>query len=268
MCLIIFSYQPDSNTPLLVAANRDEFFARPTDQAHFWKDEAKEGQILAGKDLQAGGTWLGVSSSLRFAAVTNIRDPSQTHPRPMSRGKLTKGFLQGNESAEQYSHTLADSFDQYAGYNLLLSDGESFFYVNNQQNEVRAVEPGVHGLSNGLLDAPWPKIEKGKSILQELLGSKQEIRTDQLIAMMNDRERAEHQDLPNTGVPLELEILLSSAFIENSRRGYGTLCSTALIQKRDGSLRFAEQNYDSTGNRAKHHFYQFNSLLAETGSAV
>ena len=256
MCLIIFSYQPNSSTPLVVAANRDEFFARPTAQADIWTDKSTEERVLAGRDLQAGGTWLGVTQSMRFAAVTNIRDPSQAEQRPLSRGELTRGFLQGQESAEQYSYSLADSFDQYAGYNLLLSDGDSFFYINNQQKEISSVEAGVHRLSNGLLDSPWPKIAKGKSALQALIDSDENIRTDHLIAMMNDREQAEEKNLPDTGVSRDLEKRLSSAFIVNTDRHYGTLCSTAVIFNKNGSMCFAEQNYDSFGNRDQHHFYQ------------
>ncbi len=263
MCLIIFSYQPDSSTPLIVAANRDELFGRPTAQAHIWEDEGSEELILAGRDLQAGGTWLGVTLSKRFAAVTNIRDPLQTEQRPLSRGDLSRRFLQGQESAEQFSHSLADSFDQYAGYNLLLSDGLSFYYINNQQKEIRSVEAGVHGLSNGSLDSPWPKIAKGKSALQNLINSGDKIHTDKLIAMMNDREQAEDDQLPDTGVSRDLEKRLSSAFIVNPERHYGTLCSTALIMGKNGDILFAEQNYDSAGSRDRHHFFQIDSSIPD-----
>lgn len=255
MCLIIIAYQADPRYPLVVAANRDEFFTRASAQADFWADEISTQQVLAGRDLVAGGTWLGISRSGRFAAVTNIRDPSQTQPKPRSRGELTKNFLLGEETAQQYSDTLKSSFAEFAGYNLLIGDRSSLIYVNNQEENVCEVEPGIHGLSNGLLNSSWPKVSQGKQKLESLLNRKQTLRTDELITMMSDREQARDTDLPDTGVPIELERKLSSAFIQNSERHYGTLCSSAIIFDEPGEIRFSEQNYDESGEKTESHFY-------------
>ncbi len=256
MCLIIFAYQESPLFPLVVAANRDELFTRPTTQANFWQDEETAQQILAGRDLQAGGTWLGVTRDGRFAAVTNIRDPSQTEPRPRSRGDLTRQFLAGTQSPKQYCGALAGNFDLFAGYNLLVGDTTSLFYVNNQEEKVWELEAGIYGLSNGLLNSSWPKVNQGRENLRTLMKSPEELDTDALITMMGDRTQARDDDLPNTGIDIEIERKLSSAFILNPERQYGTLCSTAIILEKSGELRFSEQNFDSLGNKTEGHFYQ------------
>lgn len=257
MCLIIFAHQAHPSYSLVLAANRDELFARPTQQAGFWTDAKHASEILSGRDLQAGGTWLGLSKSGRFAAVTNIRDPMQTEKRPRSRGELTRNFLSSTASAEDYSSSLAKTFGQFAGYNLLVGDGETLWYVNNFEKIIRPLEPGYYGLSNGVLNSPWPKISKGKLALEQLVKSDTQLDTDGLINIMNNRERALDTELPDTGIPIETERTLSSMFIENPERQYGTLCSTAVIAHRDGTTRFSEQNYDSLAGRTQRHFYEF-----------
>jgi len=258
MCLILFAHQCHPKYPLVVAANRDEFFRRPTAQAHWW-DRNSEIAVLAGKDLELGGTWMGISRSGRFAAVTNIRDPSQTSAKPKSRGLLCADYLFGCLPPQDYLATLATSLQDFAGFNLLLGDGDNLYYLNNganQDNAVRSLPPGVFGLSNGLLDAPWPKVTKGKQGLQQLL-TKPTLDTDSLITLMADRNQANDGELPDTGVPLELERTLSAAFISNAQRLYGTRCSTALLMHADKQIRFSEQNYDSAGQAEQRHFYQF-----------
>jgi len=255
MCLILFAYQTDPRLPLVVAANRDELFARPTTQAALWVDEASGAQLLSGRDQLAGGTWLGITEGGRFAAVTNIRDPSQTERRPRSRGELTCRFLASSVSAESYATNLSQSYDQYAGYNLLVGDGEALYYVNNQQRKVWSLEPGIYGLSNGLLNTAWPKVETGKERLTALLTTPEQLSTDALLAMMGDRAPASDVDLPDTGIGIEIERKLSSAFILNPERDYGTLCSTAVICDAGGGTRFAEQNFDSLGNKTQGHAF-------------
>ena len=261
MCIIIFAYQADSRYSLVVAANRDEFFSRPTRDADFWTDNDAHHPVLAGKDLVAGGTWLGLTTSGRFAAVTNIRDPSQAEQKPISRGELTLNFLAGAETPAAYCQSLSSHFNQYAGYNLLIGDGNEMFYVNNLEAKLRQLEPGIYGLSNGQLNSPWPKIEHGRQQLKLLLDCDAELATDQLISMMGNRTRAKDADLPDTGIPIELERRLSSAFIQNPERQYGTRCSTAIIlgshEQKENMCRFSEQNYDESGHRTSAHFYQF-----------
>jgi len=258
MCLIIFAHQAEQRYPLILAANRDEFFARPTQQAAFWQaDGQSESQILAGKDLTAGGTWLGVSKSGRFSAVTNVRDPSQVEQDEISRGRLTLDFLTGTMSAAKYADGLSKDFGKYAGFNLLLGDGTDMFYVNNLESIVNKLEPGVYGLSNGLLNSDWPKVDRGRTELQQLIQDPDALSTDKLIAMMQHRDISNDDSLPSTGVSLELERVLSSTFIMNSDRGYGTLCSSAIISSNTGEVRFSEQNYDASGAETDRHFYQF-----------
>jgi len=257
VCLIIFAHKADSRFPLVLAANRDEFFTRPTQQAAFWETDNSSSGILAGKDLLAGGTWLGLSDSGRFSAVTNIRDPSQAEQAPLSRGELPLKFLQGEISANDYAQALTERFSQYAGFNLLLSDGKDMFYVNNLENLVSKLEPGIYGLSNGLLNSDWPKVNRGRDGLRQLLDKEPSLSTDQLINMMDHRELSADEDLPSTGVSLEIERALSSTFIMNTNRGYGTLCSTAIIASENGEIRFCEQNYDADGKATARHYYQF-----------
>lgn len=255
MCLIIFAYRADPRLPLVVAANRDEFFTRPTAQADFWQTDSGP-RILAGKDLQAGGTWLGITASGRFAAVTNIRDPSQSEPRPRSRGELTTGFLTSKLPATEYCAALADSFADYAGYNLLLGDGEQLVYVNNVERTSQVLAPGIHGLSNGRLNSNWPKVSRGRERLAELLASDSAPSTDALLAMMSDSRPAAAAELPDTGVPRELEQTLSAMFIRNPERQYGTRCSTALLAAADGGMRFSEANFDSAARAVGKHYFE------------
>lgn len=257
MCLIIFAHQAVPGYPLVVAANRDEFFPRPTQHADFWSDTASEAQLLAGRDLQAGGSWLGVSRGGKFAAVTNIRDPSQLEEKPRSRGELPVEFLQGALTPEQYCATLTETFDQYAGYNLLVGDQTDMYYVNNFEGVVQKLAPGTYGVSNGLLNSAWPKVTEGRNRMQELLASPDVLRTEELIAMMGDRRQAKDAELPETGMSLEMERQLSSAFIHNTDREYGTRCSTAIIAESDGRTRFNEQNFNADGLPTSNHFFEF-----------
>lgn len=257
MCLIIFAYQALPEMPLVVAANRDELFTRPSRQANFWPAPHAEIDILSGRDLKAGGTWLGVTRQGRFAAVTNIRDPLQKEAKPKSRGELTVKFLIGSMNAKDYCNLLKPDFDEYAGFNLLVGDGNSLWYANNFENLCHALTPGVYGLSNGILNSPWPKILNGKSQLAQLLADPTNLSTDNLIQMMQDSTQAADDLLPNTGVPLDLERSLSPAFISNPQRHYGTLCSTAVMLTTTGPNYFSEQNYSESGAFSERHFYQF-----------
>ncbi len=265
MCLIIFAYRADPRFPLVVAANRDEFFTRPTAQADFWQT-ASGSRILAGKDLQAGGTWLGITPSGRFAAVTNIRDPSQAEAKPRSRGELTSSFLGDRIAATEFCAGLSDSFADYAGYNLLVGDGEQLVYVNNVERTTQVLAPGIHGLSNGRLNCDWPKVTQGRERLAALLASATAPGTDDLLKMMRDPRPAADDQLPDTGVPRDLEKSLSAAFIRNPERQYGTRCSTALLVAADGAMRFSEANFDSDARPIGRHFFELPAVMAGTAS--
>lgn len=221
MCLIIFAHQMAPRYPLLVAANRDEFHARPTARSTFWVDYPG---LLAGKDLEAGGSWMGITRSGRFAAVTNYRDPSRTAPAPRSRGRLTLEFLAGTLSPQRYLEQIAATAHEYAGFNLLLGDLEDLWYFSNSCPGPRLLEPGIYGLSNARLDTPWPKVETGKQFLGTTLN--QRIDHDGLAAAVSDRRLATLAELGRQGLDGDMDQLLSPQFIVNEI--YGTRATTTL----------------------------------------
>lgn len=257
MCLIFISFQNHPQTPLAVAANRDEFFARESLQAHRW-----DNGTLAGRDGRAGGTWLGLrptGTGIRFAAITNRR-AAAAPASPRSRGELTTDFLAGSQSAEDYAAEVGRRAGDYAGFNLLVSDGQTLCYVGSEAKKPQQLPPGCYGLSNGVLDEPWPKLRDGKARFTELLRSQPQLKTDVLIALMDERTPYEDSQLPSTGLPRDIERRLSSAFIVNKPADdvladYGTLCSTALIVDSQGGLRFHERNFTRDGGVSRSHFF-------------
>ena len=263
MCLIIFAYQAEPRYPLVVAANRDEFYARPTAEADFWESPSSlplRSQVLAGRDLQAGGTWLGIAPEGRFAAVTNIFDPSRDKQKVRSRGDLPKGFLIGSLSPEEYFESIHTEFDQFAGFNLLLGDSKALYYANNIEGVISQLEPGIYGLSNGLLNDNQPRVERGEKKLKSLLDPDHKLDTDLLIRMMADKEVATDQELSSKPVTFKLEGQLSSTFIVDQEQRYGTRCSTAVIRNEMGNVRFCEQNYDSSGKPTGCNFFELRAM--------
>ena len=250
MCLILVAWRVHADYPLVVAANRDEFFARPTAPAAFWKDAP---QLLAGRDLEAGGTWMGVTCKGRFAALTNFRDPAQNRSGAPSRGGLVADFLTGDETPQTYLERIATHGSQCNGYNLLVSEGETLWWSSNMGGESRPLQAGVYGVSNHLLDTPWPKVGAGKTALAQALDR---LPDDQaLFALLQDDGIHPDEDLPQTGVPLDWERLLSSAFVKSPE--YGTRGSTVLSIERDGWTSFDEQTWlpgAQPGERLRYRF--------------
>jgi uncharacterized protein with NRDE domain len=238
MCLIVFAWRPGHALPLIVAANRDEFYARPTQALAAWEDAPG---VHAGRDLEAGGTWLGVGPQGRFAALTNIRDPGQPLG-PRSRGELVAGFLQGELGVESYLDHVASRSALYSGFNLLVGDGRQLGYLNGREATPRLLQAGVYGLSNAGLDTPWPKLVKAREGLAGLLGSADPQR---LLALLADAEPAADSELPETGVGLVTEKLLSSVFIAS--QNYGTRASTVLIVDDQGKRRLVERSFGPFG---------------------
>ena len=238
MCLIVFAWRPEHPQPLIVAANRDEFYARPSLALAHWEDRPG---IYAGRDLKAGGTWLGISSSGRFAALTNIRDLTLPQGGP-SRGELVADFLHGQHTAEQYLHDLRARAADYAGFNLLLGDSRQLWHFNQQRGVARQLPEGVYGLSNADLDSPWPKLLRAKAALAANLAQPQ---SAALLDLLQDPLTAADTELPDTGVPLPVERLLSSVFIASP--SYGTCASTALIVQADGVCQLAERRFGPDG---------------------
>lgn len=237
MCLIVVGWLTHPDYPLVVAANRDEFYARPTAKAARWPNAP---QVFGGIDLEAGGTWLGISESGRFAAITNVREPNMAKGS-ISRGVLTRDFLLTDGSAQTYVEQLDGS--DYAGFNLLLGDGKSLIYCSNRGGKTRVLAPGIYGLSNHLLDSPWPKLIKAREDFSEAL--KQLPDEAAFFALLADQAIVSDDLLPQTGVPLEWERLLSAVFVKSEN--YGTRASTLLWQRADGAVKLHEQRFGSNG---------------------
>lgn len=240
MCLILFAYESHPDYRLILAANRDEFYERPTTPAAFWEDSP---DTLAGRDLRSGGTWMGVTRQGRVAAVTNFRDPTGQNPNSPSRGWLVRDFLQGRRIPGEYLENLASHAAEYNGFNLLVADSASMGYYSNRMQHPRLLAPGVYGLSNALLDVPWPKVVRGKAALAGLLEPGSDLSPQSLFQLLADREIAGDETLPNTGIPREMERVLSPVFIASP--GYGTRSSTVLLLDREGNVTFIERTFAS-----------------------
>jgi uncharacterized protein with NRDE domain len=245
MCLVLIALDSHPDYPLIVAANRDEFYDRPTAPAAFWADAPS---VLAGRDLQAGGTWLGVDRRGRFAAVTNYRQGQRERPAPRSRGRLVSDFLTTGASAREHIERAQSDAALYNGFNLLASDGGRLFYYSNREGRVRALAPGVYGLSNHLLDTPWPKVASTKTAFDALLNGGASDLTADLFALLSDRNRPADDLLPSTGIGREWERLLSSAFIASD--DYGTRSSTVVLVGREGHIVFVERTFGPGGTPA------------------
>lgn len=240
MCLIVFAWRPAHRQPLIVAANRDEFYARPTSPLTEWLDAPG---VFAGRDLEAGGTWLGIGNNGRFAALTNIRDPDYPLGR-RSRGELVARFLQGEQPIEDYLAEVAGRAREYGGFNLLVGTVHALFYLNGIDPKPQRLEAGIYGLSNAGLDTPWPKLLKAKAALLAVLDDAQ---PQTLLRLLRDPEVAPVAELPNTGVGLATETLLSSVFIASPT--YGTRASSALIVNADGSRQLVEHSFGPYGGQ-------------------
>lgn len=239
MCLVVFGLHAHPRYPLVVAANRDEFVARPSEPAAFW--QGYDG-LLAGRDLVAGGTWMGVTRSGRFAALTNVRDPLAFEASAPSRGDLVVRFLAGAEEPVAHMRRLAAEGSRRNGFNLLAAANGRLAWFSNAGGEPREVEAGVHAMSNALLDTPWPKVRRSASGLARILGRQDELDPEELFALLADREPAPDGELPDTGVGLATEQILSSPFI--AAPGYGTRGSTLLLVTPAGRATFLERGFD------------------------
>jgi uncharacterized protein with NRDE domain len=234
MCLILLAQGAHPDYPLVVAANRDEYYQRPTAKAAFWQDHP---HILAGRDLECMGTWLGITRSGRFAALTNFRDPRERKTDAPSRGRLVSDFLVSEQEPREYLEKVAEIAPRYNGFNLLAGDIDGVFYFSSRLASVQKLSPGVHGLSNHLLDTPWPKVVRGKQRLQAVLADAPG--AEALLDLLHDREPAAEGELPDTGIGAELERVLSPALIVSPQ--YGTRASTAVLFGRDGGVSFSER---------------------------
>lgn len=252
MCLAVLAIAARPGLPLLVAANRDEFYERPARAAGFWPENSS---VLGGRDLSGGGTWFGLDRSGRYALLTNYRDPREKKPDAPSRGLLLKEFLFGAAEPREFLSGLVDRAGLYNGFNLILGDRRESWWFSNRTRETRALGPGVHAVSNALLDTPWPKVRRTKARVEKLLqnGSLNEEAAFQILA---DAEPAPDADLPDTGVGLEWERTLSSPFITSPI--YGTRASTVAWIDASGSVTFVERTFDPVTKVASDVRFEFN----------
>jgi uncharacterized protein with NRDE domain len=252
MCLVLIALNSHIHFPLIVAANRDEFYDRPTASAEFW---AGAPAVLGGRDLKAGGTWLGVDRQGRLAAVTNYRQGERERPAPRSRGLLVSDFLTGGISAGEYLKRVQRDAGLYNGFNLLALDSEGLFYFSNRDGHVRELAPGVYGLSNHLLDTPWPKVALAKTSFGALLSGGTSDLIPQLFGLLSDRTRPADDLLPATGIGRQWERLLSSAFIASPE--YGTRSSTVVLSGRGGGVVFVERSFGPGGATGVERRFEF-----------
>jgi uncharacterized protein with NRDE domain len=251
LCLILFAHRVHPDYPLILAGNRDEFYDRPTATAAFWGDVP---EILAGRDLVGGGTWLGITRTGRLATVANYRHPAEFHRSGLSRGMLTVDFLRSEVPPRVYLETIARRGERYKGFNLLVGNGAEFAYYSNREQVIHPLSPGIYGLSNALLDTPWPKVVQGKAALAELLAAGPP-KPESLLAILADTSRPPDDRLPDTGVGIERERLLSSRFIVSPT--YGTRASTAVLVDRTGEVTFVERTFDRSPDRQQQVRYRF-----------
>ena len=243
MCLILFAYKAHPSYKLILIGNRDEFYNRPTSKAGFWHEAP---HVLAGRDLSHGGTWFGITRYGRIAAITNYRDPGSIKENAPSRGLLVSEFLLSRERPVEYLDRLRHVSEKYNGFNLILGDEDHIYWYSNRGEGIRMIEPGIHGLSNHLLDTPWPKIVRGKDRLSALILKNKVISPPELFAILQDRTVAEDKDLPRTGVTKEWERMLSPIFISTST--YGTRSSAVLLVDVTDHATFMEKTYDENGD--------------------
>jgi uncharacterized protein with NRDE domain len=247
MCLILFAWQTHSEYPLIVAANRDEFYARRTRPASWWGQAVS---LLAGRDEEAGGTWLGINRRGRFAVVTNVRAPNERNPHATSRGLLVLSALQTSQSMREWLDECATRAHSYNGFNLIVAEpvpvgsrgsaSELVYLSNRLDHGPSRLPPGIYGLSNAFLDTPWPKVTRAVTAFACQVA--QRVNTDNLLRLMSDRELAGDLELPSTGIPRDWERALSAIHIRAN--GYGTRATTIVTVRRDGLVTFVERSFD------------------------
>ena len=237
MCLILFALGQCEDYPLVIISNRDEFYVRPTRAAHWWDDAPN---TFGGRDLEAHGTWMGVNKQGQFAAVTNVREPGRKQVSKRSRGDLTREYLTGSESVQQFLARIASQQDDYAGFNLLVGDSQTLWSYSNRQPGIHKLTPGYYGVSNGYFDEAWPKLASGKSALEQAIEN--DATDDAFIDIMISEQQAPDELLPTTGVPLEKERSLSSRFIKLP--DYGTRASSLVKFSNQNTVSFTEQSFN------------------------
>lgn len=252
MCLITFSWDQHPKYKLVLLANRDEFYSRATAAASFWDDYPK---LLGGRDLEAGGTWMGMHHSGRFSALTNYRDPQNIKEQAPSRGFLTSDYLIKNQSPYAYLKALHSKANDYNGFNLLVGNLQEIWYYSNYEHEVRNLEAGLYALSNHLLDTPWYKAEVARQLLAEAL-EQDHISVSYFLDALHNTQKPADELVQRTGLAIEKERMLSSMFIESPN--YGTHSSSVLLMTHEGELEFTERRYLNADGKPSEQTFRFN----------
>ncbi|HEX9649227.1 MAG TPA: NRDE family protein [Cyclobacteriaceae bacterium] len=238
MCLVVFSYKKHLNYKLIIAANRDEFYHRPTQPADFWHDSPN---LLGGRDLEANGTWMGVTTEGKVSLLTNYRDLRNLKQNTPSRGHLVSDFLKQEELPKTYLEKLHNISDTYNGFNLVVGNQDDLWYYSNENKRITMLGSGLYGLSNALIDTPWPKLIRAKNKIGDAFND-DFINADKVLDALFDDLRASDDQLPDTGIGFEKEKMLSSIFIKSP--DYGTRCSTLVTVDQNDNLNFHERTYD------------------------
>ncbi len=241
MCLLLVAYRVHPAYPLIVAGNRDEFHARPTLDANWWDDKP---DVLGGRDLEAGGSWLAINRRGRFAAVTNYRDRDRPAGSKISRGGLINDFLASDAGPSNWLESI--DTDAYSGFNLLVADNERLGYLSNRGGGLRELEAGVYGVANATLDTPWPKVVRTRAAFETLL-AEETISTSGVLTVLGDRRLADPEELDSADLPLKDTHALSSPFVLAGE--FGTRSSTVLLKSADGGVQFIEERFDASGER-------------------
>jgi uncharacterized protein with NRDE domain len=251
MCLVVFAWNAHPDYRLILAANRDEFHGRPSQDAHWWPDQP---DILAGRDLQAGGTWLAMARSGRFATVTNYREQAEARAGRRSRGEIVTNFVSADVGAAVFAASIAG--EDYAGVSVLVADQEEICYVSNRGDQPASLAPGIYGLSNASLDAPWSKLVRTKSALTTLIETDKVNRTE-LLRLLADRTPAASSEVISNDIPFKLARTLTAPFIVGDT--YGTRCSTTLLITNDGNVDFGERRFAADGTAIGDSYFSFSA---------
>lgn len=252
MCILFIAVQQHPDYPLIIAANRDEYYNRPTDASDWWPEAPS---LLAGRDLRAGGTWMGMTQQGKIAALTNIRAPHTLMDNAQSRGELVSGYLMNQVEDDEYADKLRHSKANYNGYNLLFGQWDHLQVYNNHLDTLEPLTPGFYGLSNANLNSPWPKVNAGVKELKDYCQHADSIEPERLFNLLQNTEKAADDMLPVTGAPPQWEKLLSSIFIETP--SYGTRCSTLILIDQLHQATWIEHNYDDNSQSQPEQHYKF-----------
>jgi len=260
MCLILFAYRNHPDYSLILAANRDEYYRRPTEPLGFWRDNES---ILAGRDLEGMGTWLGINRNGKWSALTNFRGSASPPPSPPSRGDLVRGYIEGTETPATYLERIRDLGRRYNGFNLVVGDSEGVFYYTNQADSIHRFEPGIYGISTCLLGVEWPKIAKGKAGMAHRMAEGREIAAEDFFELLQDRTIPPEDEIPRTGIDRNWERTLSPLFIESE--AYGTRSSSVILIETAGKVTFLERTHlrnsiGSPRNETREFTYQLHPI--------